>query len=160
MRYFSEGSGTLVQALEIAVFALLVTAAASDLHSRRIPNVLVLAIAAAGLARLAIGLATGLGIGAALSDIGIAAALFVAGALLFHFGRFGGGDVKLIAASALWLGAGNVAPFLLATALAGGLLALVYMATRLRAVAGAVAPAPINLPYGVAIAAGAILAAT
>ena len=63
----------------------------------------------------------------------------------------GGGDVKLLAAAALWTGSAALLPFLMATALAGGLLAALFLAFARRE------GKPVALPYGVAIAAGGIL---
>jgi prepilin peptidase CpaA len=92
----------------------------------------------------------------AAADIAAALVIFAIGALMFHFNLVGGGDVKLFAAGALWIGAGGVWPFLFVTALAGGALSLVYSA-RFVATAGP-RRRPIALPYGVAIAAGGIFA--
>ena len=88
----------------LAGFAgLMATAAFEDLHQRLvIPNGLILGLcilwplhlATAPLPTLA---ASG---GAALC----AAAVFVAGAVLFSRGLIGGGDVKLLAAASLWAG--------------------------------------------------------
>jgi len=47
--------------------------------------------------------------------------------VLFVVGAMGGGDVKLIASVGAWAGSANVVPVLLAAALAGGLLAILYM---------------------------------
>jgi prepilin peptidase CpaA len=63
----------------------------------------------------------------------------------------GGGDVKLLAASALWTGSAALLPFLTATALAGGLLAAVFLVFARRG------GRRVALPYGVAIAAGGLL---
>lgn len=140
-------------ALSLAALALLVAAATTDAIERRIPNALSLGLALLGLARIALDLAAG---GAALpvaADLAGAAAVFALGAAGFRFGLVGGGDVKLLAAAALWLGAAALLPFLMATALAGGLLAVVFLVVALfhrdRA--------KVALPYGIAIAAGAIL---
>ena len=141
----------LFSAGAVAVFLM---AAGYDLAERRIPNGLVLALAALGLARLAWGL-----VGAAPvtpgADLAAAAAIFASGAVLFHLSLMGGGDVKLLAAGALWLGAASLAPFIVVTALAGGALAFVYMGLALALrLPRRDRPA---LPYGVAIAAGGIL---
>jgi prepilin peptidase CpaA len=85
------------------------------------------------------------------------------GTLLFVRGWMGGGDVKLLAASSLWFDLGQGWKMLVAVAMAGGLLALMFMALR-------VIPWPQSarnsfrslrrdegLPYGAAIAAGVIL---
>ena len=53
-------------------------------------------------------------------DLAAALAVFALGALAFHFGLLGGGDVKLLAAGALWLGAAALGPYLMVTVLAGG----------------------------------------
>lgn len=131
---------------------LLALAAGVDLRHRRIPNALVAALAALGLLRIAGEVAGGGGLAAPGADLAVAAAIFVLGAVLFHLSMLGGGDVKLLAAGALWIGAPGVAAYLGATALAGGALALIY----LLAVAAFGSRRP-GLPYGVAIAAGGIL---
>ena len=106
-----------------------------------------------GILRIAVGLASGAGVGAAALDLAAATAVFVAGAVAFRFRLLGGGDVKLIAAAALWLGAAALGPFLLATALAGGALAVGFLLARHARREGLAA----GLPYGIAIAAGGIL---
>lgn len=93
---------------------------------------------------------------------------FAAGAvvLLVCFGFFalnvmGGGDVKLLAASALWFGfSPALGAFIFQTALWGGLVTLLVMLIRSQAdrfaVIGTIVPAQIlttkKVPYGVAIA--------
>lgn len=72
---------------------------------------------------------------------------------MFIAGWMGGGDVKMIAALALWLPAGTLLQMLAAMSLLGGavtLLLLVERAWRRR-------PAAIEVPYGVAIAAAGLL---
>jgi prepilin peptidase CpaA len=143
--------------LSLGAAAVLLTAAFNDLASRRIPNGLVAALALLGLARIATGLVAGEigGISASL-DVGAFAGIFLLGLLAFQRNLVGGGDVKLLAAATLFLGAGALAPFLLATSLAGGALAAVFLLRH--RLAGKTAPPP-SLPYGVAIAAGALFAA-
>ena len=84
---------------------------------------------------------------------------------LFLFSRewLGGGDVKLLAALALWFDFAGAGQFLVFTMIGGGLVALALIAFRrlLPATAGTGVAAfrrrgPI--PYGLAIAAGALLA--
>lgn len=88
--------------------------------------------------------------------------------VLFSAGLLGGGDAKLLAAVTLWFGTSGIVEFLLLTALAGALLAMVIGAwslinfeAEIRSVAGRSRLAWVkpSLPYGFAIAAGAILAA-
>ena len=108
---------------------------------------------------------------ALLSNFGSGALVFLIGAILFRFGVFGGGDVKLWAASALWFGIGSLHLQVAFVGLVGGLLGIVLFTIRLifrsdRAVAlvGLTAPLPRILrmgeavPYGIAIAIGTILA--
>ena len=59
-----------------------------------------------------------------LSHFGAAAAVFAGGAVLFHFNKLGGGDVKLLTAVALWAGFESLPELLLYIALAGGALAI------------------------------------
>lgn len=49
---------------------------------------------------------------------------------LFSFGAIGGGDVKMISASTLLVPASHVVPLLLSIAVAGGVVACVYLSTR------------------------------
>ncbi|MGH6718803.1 MAG: prepilin peptidase, partial [Alphaproteobacteria bacterium] len=92
-------------------------------------------------------------------------AAFAAGFVLFTLNAMGGGDVKLMAAAAAWTGWGALGPFLLAAALAGGLVALVLVVARRVLPANRFAPdgalgrllAPEQgVPYAIAIAAGGL----
>ncbi len=142
-----------MQALTATAVALFALAAVGDVARRRIPNALVAALALAGLARLGLGFSGGAPLAALGLDLAVALIVFAIGAGLFARGLLGGGDVKLLAAGSLWLGAAATGAFLMATVLAGGLLAVAYLALRLLHPSG---PKP-ALPYGVAIAAGGIL---
>jgi prepilin peptidase CpaA len=99
-----------------------------------------------------------------------AAAVFLAGALLFSRGLIGGGDVKLLAAATLWAGPGGTLPLLVLTGLIGGLLCLLLLtpAGALIATARPTLGDPsggdpgrgakrLVVPYGVAIAAAALI---
>jgi prepilin peptidase CpaA len=146
--------------LALVAIGLFAAAAAEDVTHRRIANRLVVALAVAALLRLAFGLATGAEDVTPLWDLAAAGAVFTAGVAAFHFGFVGGGDAKLLAAGALWTGAGSIWAFLFATALAGGVLALGFLAWAPRARARGIDASRIALPYGVAISAGGILATT
>jgi prepilin peptidase CpaA len=137
----------------LAAVGLFAAAAVTDSRSRRIPNALPAGLALLGLARIGVALAAGAGAGMVAADLAAAVAVFAAGAVGFRFGLFGGGDAKLLAAGALWLGAGALGPFLVATVLAGGVLAIGFLVARGLRRGGAAA----SLPYGIAIAAGGIL---
>lgn len=135
----------------------LVYAMLSDVASMTIPNRLCLLLAA--LFPVSALLA-----GAGLSVVAIHLLLGVAAIALllplFAFGWMGGGDVKLIAAIAVWFGPNpELSEFAVRTALYGGLLTLGLMTLRLARrpdtgiafVDRLLAPAS-GVPYGVAIA--------
>ena len=143
---------------------LVIWAALRDATTLTIPNRLTLLVAAA-FAPAA--LVTGLSPAAWGFALATGAAALVAGVIMFAFGWVGGGDAKLFAACGLWLGVGAAAPFLLWTALAGGALAVTLLAGRQAAeMAPGFGPAWVRrlltkgegVPYGVAIAVGAMAA--
>lgn len=79
---------------------------------------------------------------------------------LFNKGILGGGDGKLLAAGALWLGWSHLLTFLFITTLAGGVLAAAFMVwpaltARYHGKGRPVEPPPL-LPYGIAIASGGL----
>ena len=143
--------------------ALCVLAAIHDINRLTIPNWLNLMIAGLFIPAAVVS-------GIPLEIIGghfvVAALAFVIAFGLFAFRIFGGGDAKMIPAVMLWLGPKAGIPFVFNMALAGGACALLILAVR-RMVPAAVLPgfvrAPFEedagVPYGVAIAAGAILSA-
>ena len=156
----------LVQALLVAVFpALVITAALRDVTTYTIPNwISVALIAAFPLAALAQGLPLQtLGLHLA---IGVAA--LVVGMVMFALRWIGGGDAKLFAAAALWLGWPAVLTYLGITGIAGGALAVGLLGLRSPLLRGYVLSGPAwftrlaepgeNVPYGVAIAIGALAA--
>jgi len=99
-----------------------------DLRRMRIPNWLNAALA---LLFVPVAAAT-LPLEAALWRLGIATAVLLVGYALFAAGRMGGGDVKMLAAAALWIppAQAGAAMFLLSVALLAGLV-LVLAARRL-----------------------------
>ena len=148
----------------LAAFPVLMIAAALwDVVTMTIPNRISLLLvpaffAAALLARLspeAIAWHAG---------VGVAALIVMAGC--FAMGWLGGGDAKLLAAASLWVGPGAAIWFVFATALAGGALALALLLVRATPWLYGRGPEWLRrlltpkgaIPYGVAIAAGAIAA--
>jgi prepilin peptidase CpaA len=130
--------------------ALLLAACWCDLKSRTIPNGLNLAVAL-----LAIPFWWSIGLplwpDAAL-QIGVALIVFGLFALAFAMGAMGGGDVKLVAAVALWLPATAVMVLVFVMSVAGGVLTLaMFIRHRL-----ARRKEPLEIPYGVAIAFGGL----
>jgi prepilin peptidase CpaA len=143
--------------------ALLAVACASDVAARRVPNAVVVAIAVAGAgAQWVAG-----GLAAALGGLAAGAALLAVFLVAWAKGKLGGGDLKLAAATAIWLGPSVLVPFVLFTAMAGVPVALAVRALRrielrrpARTAAGAPppgepAPSPETVPLAVAIALGA-----
>lgn len=85
-------------------------------------------------------------------QIGLALLVLAVCAALFAMRVLGGGDVKLLAALALWVPPATFADLVLVMALAGGGLAAAMLVLR-----GRMAPdAPASIPYGIAIAAGGL----
>lgn len=106
----------------LALMAALIAAALSDASTYLIPNRYSAAIAVAFVI-YAIGKPATFW----FAGLGMAALMMTLGALLFARGALGGGDVKLLAASALWAGLDQAALLLVATALAGGVLAFAQL---------------------------------
>ena len=143
---------------------LVIVAGLHDLTTMKIPNwisgLLILgffpAALVAGVPLTEMAIALGVGFAALLVGMG-----------MFALRWIGGGDAKLMASACLWLGWTGVAPFLLFTALAGGGFCLLLIAARSQ-LQPYVANAPGwlsrlmqpkgDIPYGVAIAIGALLA--
>jgi prepilin peptidase CpaA len=140
-----------------AYAALLLVAAGSDAWSRRIPNWSVLAVAGLFL----IGLPFGWPVASWASCLGAMALALAVGFPMFATRLVGAGDVKLLAAAALFTGLDHLLLLLVSTALAGGALALLALTARPYAMALAAVGWPRlrpGVPYGVAIAAGALYA--
>lgn len=111
-------------ALAIYVLALLV-AGLSDLVRYEIPNTVCLALVA-GFALVA----PSLPLAAVAWHVACGIAILAATAVFFAFRLIGGGDAKLLAATALWVGWHYLTTFILVTAIAGGVLGLVLLALR------------------------------
>ena len=136
-------------------------AAATDLLTMTIPNRLSVALCAAFLL---IAPLAGLSWQDLLSHLAAGSLMLLAGIVLFSVGWMGGGDGKLLAVASLWLGFEPMTLFLVYVAVLGGVLALLILAYR-KWPAGAL-PLPNwalrlhakgeGMPYGIAIAAGAL----
>lgn len=154
----------VLQILPLLVFPVLVLGAAlRDITSYTIPNWISLA---AAVLFFPAALVVGLPLNHVGFSLGIGAATLVFGIGMFAAGWVGGGDAKLMAACALWLGWPAVLPFLAWTALAGGAMAVGLLCARKVPVLAGRGPAWMSrllqpgedVPYGVAIAAGALIA--
>jgi prepilin peptidase CpaA len=137
-------------------------AGAMDLLTMTIPNRVSLGlIAAFAVAAVFVGMPL-----MTIVDHVSAGALFLAiGIFMFCMGWLGGGDAKLLAAAALWLGFANILPYVFMVTVCGGLLAVALLmyrnltlpvwmmgqewAMRLHERKG-------GIPYGIALAAAAL----
>lgn len=165
MNAISTGYSTGAGQLAVVLFPLLVVlAGAGDVLTRRIPNRLVLATA---VSFFPLALFTGMPAWLLGLHVLTAFAFLAVGYCLFLFGFLGGGDAKLMAAAALWLGYPCSLLFVGFCLLAGGVLAAAVGLWSLARLEGTVhggrlgrlfGPLAPSVPYGFAIAAGAILA--
>jgi len=152
----------------LAGFAgLMVTAALEDCRRLIIPNGMILGLCI--LWPIYAATTPLLSLAAAGGALLCAAAVFIVGALLFSRGLIGGGDVKLLAAATLWAGPAATPPLLVLTGLLGGVLCFLLLTpagaliTLIRSPAHEPSAAAgsgtsrIVVPYGVAIAAAALI---
>lgn len=154
----------LADVIRLLLFpALMAFAASSDLFTMTISNRLSLALAGSFFLLTLI-------IGMSLPAVGmhLAAAALV---LLFSFGFFsqgwiGGGDAKLVAATALWFGFDYLLDYLIYASLFGGALTLILIQFRKLPLPAALARQPWilrlhesggGIPYGIALAAAALI---
>jgi prepilin peptidase CpaA len=110
----------------VVLAAGLTAAGALDFRTRRIPNDLTMAMAVTGFA-LSVTHVNGISPAASLLGLVMGLLLMLPGHVL---GATGAGDVKLMAAVGAFIGPAAVITAFLATAVAGGVLALVIAARR------------------------------
>jgi prepilin peptidase CpaA len=142
--------------------AMMAFAASSDLFTMTISNRVSLMLVGGFFALAAI---TGVDAAEMISHLSAGCVVLIAGFGLFARGIIGGGDVKLAAAAALWLGFDHLLPYLLLASLLGGALSIGLIWFRM-------APLPEwlarqtwverlhskdgGVPYGIALAAAAL----
>lgn len=133
-------------ALPLGLALLLVSAGIEDARVREIANWKNAAIALlAPLWWVSIGMAPWPDMAI---QVGVALIVLAAFCVAFHFGWMGGGDVKMIAALALWVPVPALIQILLIMSIVGGLITVVMLIDhRIRKAAGNP-----EVPYGVAIA--------
>ena len=153
----------LIKAIELTLFpAMMAFAASSDLFTMTISNRVTLMLVGGFFALAAI---TGVDAAEMISHLSAGCVVLVAGFGLFARGIIGGGDAKLAAAAALWLGFDHLLPYLLLASLLGGALSIGLIWFRM-------APLPEwlarqtwverlhskdgGVPYGIALAAAAL----
>lgn len=165
---FASGQIGGIETIGVLVFlALSAYAAFSDVTRFRIPNWISLAIIADFIVIAVFGAVFGaLDPLAIVWRLGAGAALLIAGFALFAAGIIGGGDAKLLAASAVWFGWSGLFQYVILVTLMGGLLALAVLGLRRvappRAWSGRewlinLRSGDHGIPYGVAIAAASWL---
>lgn len=142
--------------------AAMAFAGAMDLFTMTIPNrISIVLVVAFGVAAAM----TGIGWAGLANHIGAGLLMLCVGIGMFALGWLGGGDAKLLAATALWIGFDYLVPYLLVAGIAGGLLAIAILlyrsimpplwlarqawALRLHASRG-------GIPYGIALAAAGL----
>lgn len=142
--------------------ALLSAAAIEDAIRLRISNLLVLGVIAGAIVAMFLA-----GPGVALwQNFAVFAGLLVIGTPLFAAGKMGGGDVKLLAATGLWFDLRGAMMMIASVLIAGGVLAILIIVARLFGWSEAareryqLLKRGGGIPYGVAISAGALIAAS
>jgi prepilin peptidase CpaA len=156
----------LLQVASITVFcSVMISAAASDMLSMTIANrISILLVVAFG----AIAPFTGMDPTTYGWHFAAGAIVLAVTFLLFALNAMGGGDAKLIAATAVWMGPGvPLAQYLVWGAMLGGVLTLALLALRYSPLAAPashtrlfrhLANRQAGIPYGIALGAAGLLA--
>jgi len=154
----------LILALLVVMPALTIIAGLKDLTTMTIPNWISAGII---VGFFPAAFAAGLPWSVMLIHLGLAFVALLIGMGMFALRWLGGGDAKLMAATTLWLGLSSSLHFIFWTALVGGLfgLALILARKNTQSLLGGAPPwfarlmePKGDIPYGVAIAAGALIA--
>jgi prepilin peptidase CpaA len=141
---------------------LLVAAAASDLVTMTIPNRIALLI---GALFFAVAAADGMSLYNVGQHVAAGAVVLAVTFIFFARGWMGGGDAKLAAVTALWLGFADLGAFALTASIFGGALTLFILLFRSWPLpfAGSMPAWALKLhddktgiPYGIALAAAAL----
>jgi len=154
----------LTKAIELTLFpAVMAFAASSDLFTMMIANRISI-IFVAGFGLLAV--LTGMAASELLSHVAAAATVLAVVFVFFARGWIGGGDAKLAAATALWLGFAHLVDYLFYASLFGGALTLLIIYFRGMPLPQLFVGLPwaerlhrsdSGVPYGIALAAAALL---
>ncbi len=150
----------VVDAIRLLLFpALMAFAASSDLITMTISNRISLALIA-GFLVLAV--MTGMPLAEIGMHVGAAAAVLAVAFVFFARGWIGGGDAKLAAATAMWLGFDQLPNYVIVASLLGGILTIAILRFRMMPLPSALAGQEwakrlhrmdTGIPYGIALAA-------
>jgi prepilin peptidase CpaA len=172
MSGFAASSLTIVGG--VCFTLALVVASVWDIHSRRIPNWLVITLALVGICYSAVVQSPLPGVPRALLGMVLGFGLWIP---FYALRMLGAGDVKLFAAASCWLAPSQVVGAALTSALAGGVLSVIGLVLahglglttfriahglrdpRMLATPLAVPAGRKTLPYGLAMAVGLLVAA-
>jgi prepilin peptidase CpaA len=154
----------LTDAIRLLVFpALMAFAASSDLFTMTISNRVTLALVGGFFA---MALISDMSASDMLAHAGAAATVLAVTFVFFARGWIGGGDAKLAAATALWLGFDHLVIYLLYASIFGGALTLATIRFRLIPLPQVLAEQEWvrrlhrldgGVPYGIALAASALI---
>ena len=154
----------LTDAIRLLLFpALMAFAASSDLFTMTISNRVSLALIAGFLMMAAM---IGMPAEQVMWHVGTAAGVLTVTFVFFARGWIGGGDAKLAAATALWLGPEQLMNYFLYASILGGILTLFMIRFRLIPLPAFLAGREwverlhrldAGVPYGIALAAAALM---
>ena len=154
----------LIDAARLLIFpAMMVFAASSDLFTMTISNRIAIILV---IGFFALAFVSGMTPYDVLTHVGAAFTVLTVTFVFFARGWIGGGDAKLAAATALWLGFDHLMPYLLYASLFGGVLTLFMIRFRLMPLPAMLAEQEWvkrlhrldgGVPYGIALAAAALL---
>ena len=154
----------LIDALRLLLFpTLMAFAASSDLLTMTISNRVSLVLVA-GFFVLAF--ANGMNIADVGAHVGVGFLILAVAFFCFARGWIGGGDAKLAASTALWLGSDQIFNYLLCASLLGGVLTFLIIRFRVVPLPSLLAGqewvvrlhrVDAGVPYGIALAASALI---
>ena len=154
----------LTEAARLMLFpALMAFAASSDLFTMTISNRVTLILV---VGFFALAFYSGMNLQAVMWHAAAALTVLAVTFTFFARGWIGGGDAKLAAATALWLGFDHLMAYLLYASIFGGILTFAIIRFRLIPLPAALAgqewvkrlhKADNGVPYGIALAAAALL---
>jgi prepilin peptidase CpaA len=154
---------SLAQFIAVLFPVLMALSASMDLLTMRIPNLIPAALT---LGYFVLAAAAPLPPQAVLSDASCSLGILVMTFVLFSLRWIGGGDAKLAAATALWMGWGSILDYGITASVCGGLLTVGLLMARAKPLPTILAQHPgiarlhdraAGVPYGIALAAAGLI---